>query len=44
MTFFQVPGGDIEDSRVLSGVMLNKDVTHGRMKRFVSAIRILHGL
>lgn len=29
----KVPGGAVEDSRVLDGVMINKDVTHARMKR-----------
>ena len=28
-----IPGGTIEDSEVLRGVMLNKDVTHSRMRR-----------
>lgn len=28
-----IPGGTIEDSEVLNGVMLNKDVTHSRMRR-----------
>ncbi|XP_031572027.1 T-complex protein 1 subunit gamma-like [Actinia tenebrosa] len=37
----KVPGGDIEDSRVLSGVMINKDVTHGRMKRRIENPRIV---
>lgn len=31
----KVPGGSVEDSRVLDGVMINKDVTHAKMKRFV---------
>lgn len=30
-----IPGGTIEDSEVLCGVMLNKDVTHPRMKRYM---------
>ena len=29
-----IPGGTIEDSEVLHGVMLNKDVTHSRMRRY----------
>lgn len=29
----KVPGGAVEDSRVLDGVMINKDVTHAKMKR-----------
>ena len=28
-----IPGGTLEDSEVLRGVMLNKDVTHSRMRR-----------
>lgn len=31
-----VPGGTIEDSEVLRGVMLNKDVTHAKMRRYIS--------
>nr|XP_054756038.1 T-complex protein 1 subunit gamma-like [Lytechinus pictus] len=37
----KVPGGTIEDSRVLTGVMLNKDVTHPRMRRRIENPRIL---
>jgi T-complex protein 1 subunit gamma len=29
----KVPGGEIEESRVLNGVMLNKDITHPNMRR-----------
>lgn len=29
----KVPGGAIEESTILNGVMLNKDVTHPKMKR-----------
>lgn len=29
----KIPGGEIEDSRVLNGVMLNKDITHPQMRR-----------
>ncbi|PPQ92938.1 hypothetical protein CVT25_000102 [Psilocybe cyanescens] len=29
----KIPGGDIEESRVLSGVLLNKDITHPAMRR-----------
>ena len=32
-TCMQIPGGSIEESEVLRGVMLNKDVTHPRMRR-----------
>lgn len=31
----KIPGGSIEDSQILSGVMLNKDVTHPKMRRYV---------
>lgn len=38
---FQVPGGIIEDSKVLNGVMLNKDVTHPKMRRRIENPKIL---
>ncbi|RWS27768.1 T-complex protein 1 subunit gamma-like protein [Leptotrombidium deliense] len=37
----KIPGGSIEQSRVLSGIMLNKDVTHSRMRRYIENPRIL---
>lgn len=37
----KIPGGTIEDSRVLSGVMFNKDVTHPKMKRRIENPKIL---
>ncbi|KAF8230549.1 T-complex protein 1 [Tricholoma matsutake] len=37
----KVPGGEIEDSRVLSGVMLNKDITHPNMRRRIRNPRIV---
>lgn len=37
----KVPGGEIEDSRVLSGVMLNKDITHPKMRRRITRPRII---
>lgn len=37
----KVPGGEIEDSRVLDGVMLNKDITHPKMRRRIENPRIL---
>jgi len=37
----KIPGGTIEDSRVLRGVMFNKDVTHPKMKRRIEKPRIL---
>lgn len=37
----KVPGGLIEDSRVLNGVMINKDITHSKMRRKVENPKIL---
>lgn len=37
----KVPGGSFEDSCVLDGIMLNKDVVHPRMKRRIENPRIL---
>lgn len=37
----KVPGGEIEDSRVLSGVMLNKDIVHPQMRRRIHDPRIV---
>ena len=37
----RVPGGEIEDSRVLDGVMLNKDITHPKMRRRIERPRII---
>ncbi|KAB8349549.1 hypothetical protein FH972_023572 [Carpinus fangiana] len=37
----KVPGGEIEDSTVLDGVMLNKDITHPRMRRRIENPRIV---
>jgi T-complex protein 1 subunit gamma len=37
----KVPGGEIEMSRVLDGVMLNKDVTHPKMRRRIVNPRII---
>merc|ERR1719289_124709 len=37
----KIPGGAMEDSRVLRGVMFNKDVTHPKMKRKIEKPRIL---
>ena len=30
----KIPGGSIEDSKVLNGIMVNKDVTHPKMRRW----------
>merc|ERR1719462_550972 len=37
----KLPGGTIEDSQVLRGVMFNKDVVHPKMKRKIENPRIL---
>ena len=37
----KIPGGEIEDSRVLDGVMLNKDITHPKMRRRIENPRIV---
>ena len=37
----KVPGGEIESSRVLAGVMLNKDITHPQMRRRIHKPRIV---
>merc|ERR1719486_364163 len=37
----KIPGGDVEDSRVLKGVMINKDVVHAKMLRRIEKPRIL---
>lgn len=33
LVYIQIPGGRIEDSQVIRGVVLNKDVTHAKMLR-----------
>ncbi|CAG8606110.1 3685_t:CDS:2, partial [Acaulospora colombiana] len=37
----KVPGGEIEESKVLDGIMLNKDVTHASMRRRIENPRII---
>lgn len=37
----KIPGGEIEDSRVLDGVMINKDITHPMMRRRIENPRIV---
>ncbi|KAJ2010564.1 T-complex protein 1 subunit gamma, partial [Coemansia sp. S610] len=37
----KVPGGEIEESRVLDGVMVNKDVVHPKMRRRIENPRII---
>jgi T-complex protein 1 subunit gamma len=37
----KIPGGDLEDCRVLDGVMVEKDVTHPRMRKRIENPRIV---
>ncbi|EKG11994.1 Chaperonin TCP-1 conserved site [Macrophomina phaseolina MS6] len=37
----KIPGGEIEDCKVLDGVMLNKDITHPKMRRRIEKPRIV---
>ncbi|KAK0309234.1 T-complex protein 1 subunit gamma [Friedmanniomyces endolithicus] len=37
----KIPGGEVEDSTVLDGVMLNKDITHPKMRRRIENPRIV---
>ena len=37
----KIPGGSIEDSQVLNGVMMNRDITHPKMKRKIVNPKIL---
>ncbi|XP_063697182.1 T-complex protein 1 subunit gamma [Culicoides brevitarsis] len=37
----KIPGGSIDDSCVLKGVMINKDVTHPKMRRMIKNPRIV---
>lgn len=37
----KIPGGEITDSYVLKGVMINKDITHPKMRRYIKNPRIL---
>lgn len=37
----KVPGGEIEDSKVLNGVMVNKDITHPKMRRRIENPRVI---
>lgn len=37
----KIPGGSIDESCVLRGVMLNKDVTHPKMRRYIENPRIV---
>ncbi len=37
----QIPGGAIEDSKVLRGVMINKDIVHPKMRRRIENPRVM---
>lgn len=37
----KIPGGDIEDCRVIDGVMVNKDIIHPNMRRHIENPRII---
>merc|ERR1719436_217911 len=37
----KMPGGMLTECKVMSGIMINKDVTHARMKRHIPNARIL---
>jgi T-complex protein 1 subunit gamma len=37
----KIPGGSIEESCVLRGIMLNKDVTHPKMRRYIKNPKIM---
>lgn len=37
----KIPGGEVTDSEVLDGILLNKDVTHPKMKRHIENPRVV---
>lgn len=37
----KIPGGTLEDCCVLDGVMVNKDITHPKMRRFIKNPRVI---
>lgn len=37
----KIPGGSVEESQILRGVMINKDVTHPKMRRYIQNPRII---
>lgn len=37
----KIPGGALEDSVVLDGVMINKDIVHPKMRRTIKNPRII---
>jgi len=37
----KIPGGSLDESCVLDGVMLNKDITHPKMRRYIKNPRVI---
>jgi len=37
----KIPGGTLDECCVLDGVMVNKDITHPKMRRFIKNPRII---
>ncbi|GMM37861.1 chaperonin-containing T-complex subunit [Saccharomycopsis crataegensis] len=37
----KIPGGEVEDCEVLDGVILNKDITHPKMRRHIENPRVM---
>jgi len=37
----KVPGGEFSDCKVLGGVMINKDVTHAKMRRYIKNPKVV---
>lgn len=37
----KIPGGELNECRVIDGIMLNKDITHSKMRRRIENPRIL---
>lgn len=37
----KIPGGTLEESCVLDGVMVNKDITHPKMRRLIRNPRVI---
>lgn len=37
----KIPGGSIEECKVISGVMVNKDIVHPSMRRRIENPRVL---
>jgi len=37
----KIPGGEIEESTLLDGILLNKDVTHPKMRRYIENPRVI---